>query len=342
MTLEDHAKIVAQLKHFGPNHRNEVLARRGLEEEEHAREERRWTEAIIETTSREDNSLVEAFGLAFSAEQRRLREDKPPLSSLGALPPPRALEKSAASPAHASEASPAVDAPRAAPLPATNLLAPSYLKQDSRSAPDRLAAPPAPVAPSMGDETVIGGAPTAKPLPFEGQLREPPAARPVQASPDAGGTVMVPIPEAVRAAVARLLERDPDATQLPVPNDAPVVPFSGTSSPERIREIAGPPDRTPSDDAGETVMMPAPAAARDAVLRAQNDLALREYAALRAALSVHGEDNADVLAQFKLTPASKRELQERYFDLFRTEPEVRERFEELLREETRKVNPGSR
>ena len=66
------------------------------------------------------------------------------------------------------------------------------------------------------------------------------------------------------------------------------------------------------------------------------DLPLRDYAALRAALSVEGEDNAEVLRRFGLTVAAKQALQETYFDRFRLKPALRAQFEALLRDELRK------
>ena len=337
MKVEEFAVLVAALKHFGPKHRDEVLVRRGVREEDFAEAERRWTQTIVDTTSQEDNSVVEAFGLTFVAEQRRLREERPALSSLGALPvsPAPGVAQAPAGPALPAKASPACESGGTAPPP--KILSPSYMKHDTVTAPVRLAPP----ASSSGDETVIGGAPSPRPLPFDGRLREPPAVSPIEPAPDAGGTVLIRLPEAVRAAVARLLEPDPDATQLPAPDARPVIPFSGTSTPERMREIAGQFIVRPADDAGETVMMPTPAPARIAALRAHSGLSLREYAALRAALSAYGEDNTDVLARFGLTPAGKQALQEKYFDLFRAEPAVRERFGTLLQEEMRKLSARS-
>ena len=340
MTIEEFARLVAALKHFGPEHRDEVLSRKGVRDGEHAEAERRWTQAIVDTTSQEDNSVIEAFGLAFAAEQRRLREERPPLSSLGALAAsPTSVAASGVSPvieqaAAGSATSPPVD-------PAPEAMTPSFLQQDSSAGPGRLVAPPAPPPSAQGDETVIGGVPSPMPLPFAGRLGGPPPASPVTRSPDAGGTVMAPLPEEVRAALVRLIEPDPDTTQLPVPNSRPVVPFSGTSTPGQMREIAGPPVVTPSDEAGATVMMPVPREANKAVELAQSDLTLQEYAALRAALSVYGEESAEVLSRFGLTPARKQLVQEGYFELFRTDPALREQFASLLREEMRRLNQGT-
>lgn len=135
---------------------------------------------------------------------------------------------------------------------------------------------------------------------------------------------------------------DPDLTQPPVPNPLPVIPFSGTTTPERIREIAGPPSGAPADEAGETVGLPSPEEMRELVQLARADQPLPEYAAMRAALSAYGEDDPTVLSRFALTAAQKQVVQQKYFERFRTDSALREAFEKLLREEMRKLNrsPG--
>lgn len=227
-------------------------------------------------------------------------------------------------------------------------LVPSYLKAlASPSEPARPAgvlAPPIAVTSTPAqldpDETVLGGAPPPKDLPFQGSRLEAPPATPIEAALDAGGTVIVPLPQQLRAGAASELAFDPDLTQPPVPNPLPVVPFSGTTSPERLREIAGPAVPMPSDQAGETVALPGAEEIRQAVEATRADLPLPEYAALRAALSVHGEDSAEVLAQFGLTALQRQAVQMKYFQRFRDEPALRERFETLLRDAMRKINRG--
>jgi hypothetical protein len=208
---------------------------------------------------------------------------------------------------------------------------PSYLKQLGEVPAPR----PAPLAiePHNPDDTVLGGAPGVKPLPFEGSNPNPPPPTPIEVAPDAGATVAVRLP----VIKPTTTEFDPDVTQPPRPNPLPVIPFSGATSPERLREIAGPPVPEPSDQAGETVALPSSEEMRS-IVRA--DLPLPEYAALRAALSVHGDDNAEVLAQFGLTPLQKQAIQLKYFNRFRDEPALRERFEALLRDAMRKINRG--
>ncbi len=190
------------------------------------------------------------------------------------------------------------------------------------------------------DETVIGGAPPARVLPFSGKLAAPPEPLPIEPAPDAGGTAFMPLPEEVRHAVAAAL--DVDATQLPVAAPGPAVPFSGTTSPERLRILAPPPSSTESDRAGETAMV-ALSPEELARVRGASEppwLRLREYAALRAALATFGEDEPAVLARFGLGPSEKQRLQQAYFERFRSDPTLRDAFESLLREEMRKLNRG--
>jgi len=324
VTLETFAALAAALKHFGAAHRAEVLARKGVDERTFTTEESRWTQAIVETSSNEDNSLVEAFGLAFSAEQRRLRRDGPPLSSLGHLPDPPLAPPSVVAVTRPA-ASPPEGPPREEPRLVAPPVVPTYL----------LADPPE----GSVDETVMGGVPNPLALPFSGKLGAPPPAKPVSRSPDAGGTVIAPLPEAVRTMLAQPEAFDPDVTQKPFRNPLPIIPFAGRTTPERIREIAGPPTTEPADDAGATVLAPLPDLGSEP-REARPDMSLRDYATLRAALSAEGEDNAGVLARFGLTTAAKQALQEAYFELFRTEPALRLRFETLLREELRKLGRG--
>ncbi len=341
MTIEEYAKLVATLKHFAPKNRAEVLARMRVGEAEHAKEERRWTQAMVDAASDEDTTVVEAFGLAFATEQRRLREEKPPLSSLGALPvalggpsgfPP-------VSPVVAGSSPEPTPAPAAASRPASD---PQSTRTAAVGLPSYMAHAVGPAREpetSSVDETVIGGAPTAKDLPFGGR-RPPPPSTPVLSSPDAGGTLMVPLP-AVPLSKSAAPAFDPDVTHAPFANPLPAIPFSGTTSPERLREMAGPPASGPSEEAGETVPLPSPDELRELLQAAQADLSLQDYAVLRAGLSTHGEESSQVLARFGLSPLQKQAIQEKYFERFREDPALRERFEALLREELRKVNRGS-
>ena len=60
-------------------------------------------------------------------------------------------------------------------------------------------------------------------------------------------------------------------------------------------------------------------------------LGLEQYAALRAALVVHGETDLPTLGRFGIRDLSEKEaLQAEYFRRFKEEPGLRERFQELL------------
>jgi hypothetical protein len=241
-----------------------------------------------------------------------------------------------------AEASPpAVVATPVAPHP---VVVPSYLKQLAvpTAAPAPAAAPPP--QPENPDETVFGGAAQEPPLPFQGSNVIAPAPVPIRPAADAGATVAVHLPRITPDSN----DFDPDVTQPPVRNPLPVVPFAGNSSPQRMREIAGPADVMPPDEAGETALLPlpeefrkgagggAPSGGADGPL-----LPLREYAAMRAALSASGEDDPVVLARFGVTAAAKRRMQQTYFERFRDDAKLRDEFEELLRDEMRKINRGS-
>lgn len=268
-----------------------------------------WARSFAEGFARGDVDSLLRFAKVYAKVERQVRQFRIPIGEL--RPDPRLADTK--SPSFPKVSMKPLEKSKRASEPAASAVRehlPTYLRDEARlsgpaegsaaeseppvvtklvSAP-LVAPPPSPPA-STGDETVIGGAPSPKAMPFEGRLREPPPASPLQPSPDAGATVMAPLPEAVRAAVARLLE-----------------PVTAAKDGDDSSPAASPP------------------------------LSLRDYAALRAALSVHGEESPVVLARFGLTAEGKRLLQERYFELFRTEPAVRERFEALLREEMSKLN----
>ncbi|NUO47515.1 MAG: hypothetical protein HOV80_01520 [Polyangiaceae bacterium] len=241
------------------------------------------------------------------------------------------------------------EAPQPVPLapPADRpVVVPSYLKQLAVPTP----APTASTAPGKQraasenpDETVFGGTAGDKSLPFQGSNVPTPAAVPIRSAPNAGATVALQLPRAAPDSS----DFDPDLTQPPVRNPLPVVPFAGTSSPQRIREIAGPADVVPSDEAGETALLPLPEEFRKGAGGGATSggaeaslLPLREYAAMRAALSASGEDDPRVLARFGVTAADKRRMQQIYFERFRVDAKLRDEFEELLRDEMRKINRG--
>jgi hypothetical protein len=168
--------------------------------------------------------------------------------------------------------------------------------------------------------------------------------------PPAEGGVVVPVvvQRALSTPAPTEVEQkdfDPDQTKAPMHNPLPVLPFSGTTSPERLREMAAASPPLSSEDAGETAMLPLPEGfVRRAVAIDPPLLPLREYAVLRAALSLYGEDDVRTLAQFGLSKEEKHRLQQTYFERFRADPRLQTTFEELLREEMRKINrsTGSR
>lgn len=352
MTIEEFARTVAALKHFGPKHRAEVLARKGTREQEHAEEERRWTQALVDAASAEDNTLVEAFGLAFASEQRRLREEKPPLSSLGPLP---------VTPGPAP--TPVVAPTASAPSPSrVSLEAPGYLKGLGETNPP---APHEVPAPSV-DETVIGGLPSSKPIPFQGARQAPPAALPVTPSPEEGGTVMVPLPGAglmAKAAVASAPvataaplsasppDFDPDQTAAVMLTGEPTMPFV---KPDPSKPFVPPPapasDRPATGKAenpDETVMVPLPLVIRPTAGRslaerltpaAFPDLTIAAYAELHAEIRVLG-DQPEVWSKAGVaTEASRKALQEHFFVRFREDPAAREEFEARLRRAVADLN----
>ncbi len=121
---------------------------------------------------------------------------------------------------------------------------------------------------------------------------------------------------------------DPDATSLPIPYFGPVLPFAGTTSPERLREMMPAPPA--EDTSGDTVGMEAPFSV--------HGFSLVRYAGLRAALARHGEDHAPTLAQFGLDADSKRTLQHAFFGLFQARPELLPTFTQLV--EVAKLRQG--
>jgi hypothetical protein len=345
LDLQQCAKLGAVVVHFRHRNRAEVLERLGVDEEPYVQSRSHWMHAIREELELGENALAKQYGAAFVHEKEELDAERPTLESLGpcrerpTLPKPEdpgepetGATAKAEPPVVSTSGSDGGDAP-----PARKLLTPSYLKQ-----PARAIGPAREDGNEDVDRTVLGGLPSATPLPFAGVRDAPPPALSVEPAADAGGTVMVPLPAEVLSAVrpsTAAAEFDPDVTQPPMPNPLPVVPFAGTSTPERMREIAGP-VREASDDAGETVALPSSEEMKSIVEAARADLPLPEYAALRAALSAHGDDSAEVLARFGLTPLQKQAIQLKYFNRFRDEPALREQFEALLRDAMRKINRG--
>jgi hypothetical protein len=230
----------------------------------------------------------------------------------------------------------------------------ALVRNRARVARAKVAPAAAPVAPPAGgfvppppalledpNQTVLGGAPAGPALPFrQGAPVVPPPALPIEPAPDAGGTLLVPVPEELRRAAAAVAPTfDPDVTQAPTPGMGPVIPFAGRTTPERARELAGPPSGA-AEDAGATVGMAIPAELRARLAEAMEGktMSLEVYAAMLAHCTVHGEEDPALLSRFGLTPASKQQVQQAYFERFRAEPGLRERFEQLLRDAVRALH----
>jgi hypothetical protein len=239
---------------------------------------------------------------------------------------------------------------------------PSYLVRAAEAVAPALAAPVvssharivgSPSGAPPVDETVLGArALVGNAIPFSGSVQPPPAT-PVEPSPEQGETAMLPVSSELLAAVARSQARDArvaelDATLLPIPNRRPVIPFAGATSPEHAKALAGPP-AAPSDDVGETLMLPVaeglaelaahgPANQAVAQTLARPSMPLHAYAMLRHALSTAGADQEQVRSRFGVSAEELRRIEQQYFELFRAEPKTQQAFVSLLQ---RLRNPGA-
>jgi len=134
---------------------------------------------------------------------------------------------------------------------------------------------------------------------------------------------------------------DPDET-LPISAStagSQTLPFQGTTTPERLREMMPPPSG-PAADAGATIGIADAGEARDlvAAIRRVHAITLDEYARIRAALVVATESEAEIWSRAGLPAVEDQErLRKRFFDRFQDEPEVRSQFERKLRDAVRKL-----
>jgi hypothetical protein len=118
------------------------------------------------------------------------------------------------------------------------------------------------------------------------------------------------------------------------------LPFQGTTTPERLRELLPPSSGRAPSDAGATIGIAEPDATRDlvAAIRRVHAITLDEYARIRAALVVAAEPEEEIWSRAGLPAAQDQErLRKRFFDRFQDEPEVRAQFERKLRDAVRKL-----
>ena len=94
------ADALAHIIYFGLPRRAEVLARLGIAEPDFEAADARWNAALVAEALEDEHPVADAFGAAFAPVHKRLKAEKPPIESLGALP---------------AEAAPAAPEPVAAP-----------------------------------------------------------------------------------------------------------------------------------------------------------------------------------------------------------------------------------
>jgi hypothetical protein len=174
----------------------------------------------------------------------------------------------------------------------------------------------------------------------EGSLIAPLAPLAAAASSSPGPDRAVPVQRAPVIAPP-IANADPDATLLPGPAKGPVLPFSGTTSPERLRALMpsppAPPGPAVGEPPGETVVLADANLSRQvsAALAARqvDGVTVERYAALRAALSLRGEDDPETLQRFGLDRETKERVKRGFFERFQRDPKLQEQFGRLLSRE---------
>jgi hypothetical protein len=304
MPLTQYARVAAHRKHFGAKG-GEAVARLGVAQAELEQTERAWTHHFAERAAEDDVDDLTTFGLAFAAERARLREEKPPIESLGPLVP------------KVSEQASGIASP-----PSND-----FVQQATPAAP----------RPPESTTRDVSQIPT-----YVREERPPVVVRP-EATP-------------------RTLSVDETAMMRSPYVAKPAVPFSGTTTAERLAQLV--PASAPSGmahdaDVGETALMVSPFAKSEATPfqsagapeprspptgtgpRPNTSLApplpLERYADLRAAIVEAGEDDSTVLARFGIaSPEEHRRLKERFLEYFQRVPHAQDQFLAMLRDRHKK------
>lgn len=376
LDVERCGAVTAHLRFFRSASPGEVLERLNVEVEAYEQSRAHWIGAIVEELATGEGTVGEQYEGAFARMKMKLDTERPTLESLGPRRAPREAAKPAEEqPVHSeltppAEPEPPIDTPpppkpqEAAPQ--RQLLTPSYLRAPVATQPQE-------PSPEDVDRTVLGGTPTRAPLlPFAGVRPAPPAAIPISRSPDAGGTVMAPLPEAVRAAIApapslpaaaasrpSAPEFDPDETAAVMLSGEPTMPFAKPNpsnpyvpppappSPSSERGTAAQRASSADDNPDETVMVKSPLLVRPPARgslgeqltpAAFPDLSVAAYAALHAELRVGGDRDETWQKAGVTTPASRKALQEHFFARFHEDPTLREEFEARLRRAIAELN----
>lgn len=128
LDLERYAVVLAHACYFPPDDLAEIIARLGVATEDWEAACNGWRAALAEEVRREETALALAFGSFFSVTRRRLKRERPALSSIGSLPVGTNTAAEDAPTASLPAAGPALTAP---PIPpksmAPRVELPSYM-----------------------------------------------------------------------------------------------------------------------------------------------------------------------------------------------------------------------
>jgi hypothetical protein len=328
LDIETYAAAAAHLWHYGPSRSAEVLERLGIAQDAWAAADSRYTREMADELAREESTTADRFGLAASAAKKRLRQETPPIESLGTLLEPPAQpenvrrEKATVAPASIDVAPtlPAQPEPQPPPsVPARSIEVPSFLRA-AEAAPPQPPPPPAielrpAAAPSAGPPLgtlPVFILPSSKSLPFAGSKTpsevvqrakaqaEAVKSPPNQASAPIGETIAPSDLAAVMQRVMPFSSKAPPATASPTPATPSIAKTPPAPSPSAPTATAAAPSPPPGV--------------------APPTLTLEQYASLCEDLRTAGDRGAEVLRRYGLSEEAKRAVDDHWQRQFQLQP----------------------
>jgi hypothetical protein len=298
--FERYVEVMAYLRRFPADKKDEVIARLGLRRRAWEAASTRWSAARDAELSTGKTDLSARFGALFSRTKERLALEHVSLEAVGPLPGPDEL---------------APDPPPEPPPPEPPIDVPAPVIQRISAQ----LAPPPPAAPSF----LVG-----KPMPVESPMVPPPVVMPPAVTPPPAPPIAVP------AVVS-----GPDLFQTTLPlglsTPLPILPFTGAKvAPEQAlasalahaKAVQGPASPKPTalgSTVGVTSTVASPLPFADP---AMPDLTLMQYASLRVELHVHPQGEAATLARYGVSPGARAVLDARWRARFEADPLKRMEF----------------
>jgi len=298
--LARYAEVLAYLRQFPADKKDEVIARLGVRRSAWDAAAARWKKAMDVELEAGKTDLASRYAGIFSRTRRRLEGLRPSLESIGPLPGPDDVAPSEAVPTVRASPALAPPEPEIVAPPPVQPAQPSYMLVEPRGdrtpwatytpAPESWrvpAPPPAPPAPKRNTVAIpVFQPPPELKLPFEAN----------QGAPD----------QAFARAIAHALEVQGPPQQLELPLIATVAGTPVTTGPAL--------PFVPRTSAAGAAAQPLPA------------FTLRQYASLRVELHRYPEREAETLARYKVPADSLEALDEQWEARFDADPAVRAEF----------------